>query len=84
MQKSEKTNQEETLCQSKTSITALAQTFGNDTELLELFDDMINRIIQAYSGTTQELSFLAGDCDFLHQLKKAIKTELLHNKPLTK
>ena len=84
MQESENTNPPAKICQSKTAIQILAQTFGNDAELLELFDDLINRIIQAYSGAEQEISFLAGDCDFLHQLKKAVKIDLSTSKPLPK
>lgn len=82
MPNQENKTQQETTCQNKTAIELLALTFGSDAELLELFDDLINRIIQAYAGTSQELSFLVGDCDFLHQLKKAIKNDLLNTKPL--
>lgn len=70
MQESENTNPPVKVCQSNTAIQVLAQTFGNDAELLELFDDLINRIIQAYSGAEQEISFLAGDCIFYTNSKK--------------
>ena len=76
MQNETNTESQKTPCQNKTAIAQLAKTFGNDVELFDLFDDLINRIIQAYSGVEQELSFLAGDCDFLHQLKKAVKADL--------
>ena len=76
MQNQSNENQQGTPCQNKTAIAQLALTFGSKAEMLELFDDLINRIIWAYSGTAQELHNLRGDCDFLHQLKKALREDI--------
>lgn len=76
MQNETNTESQKIPYQNKTALTQLAQTFGSKTEMLELFDDLINRIIWAYSGTAQELHNLRGDCDFLHQLKKALQEDI--------
>ena len=58
------------------ALAQFAQTFGSLDELIELFDNLLSRITSAYSGSTQSTHDLAGDYDFVHQLKQAIKADL--------
>lgn len=59
------------------AIEQFASTFGSLDELLELFDNLLNRINSAYSGASQYSHDLVGDYDFVHQLKQAIKADLM-------
>ncbi|WP_299452090.1 hypothetical protein [uncultured Microscilla sp.] len=69
-----------------TAIQQVIETFGSEAELLEMFDNLLHRMMLAYNGSPQPNYFLVGDYDFLHQLKQAIKQDLqnarLHYKAL--
>lgn len=55
----------------------LAHTFGNNDELLALFDELMHRLVLAYAHVAPEkLHLLIGDYDFLYQLKQAVKQDL--------
>lgn len=64
-----------------TAIQQLAETFGNLDEMLEVFDDLLARMMWAYSGREQPNHFLTGDYDFINQLKRAVKTDLANAQP---
>lgn len=64
-----------------TAIQQLAETFGSLDEMLELFEDLQERIMWAYTGREQPNHFLTGDYDFIRQLKRAMKTDLKNAQP---
>ena len=76
----EKNNNEALIPRNITAVQQLAETFGSLDEVLELFDDMLARMMWAYSGREQPNYFLTGDYDFINQLKRAVKTDLLGQK----
>lgn len=58
------------------AIQQFVETFGSVDELMELFDNLLTRIVFAYSGSAQPNYNLVGDYDFIQQLKQALKADL--------
>jgi hypothetical protein len=60
----------------KSAIQAFAETFGSLREMSDLFDEVLVRLMWAYTGQAQTTYNLVGDYDFIHAIRKAIKADL--------
>lgn len=60
----------------KNAVQTLAETFGSLDEMNELFDDILGRMMWAYTGCAQSTRDLVGDYDFIYALRKALKADL--------